>query len=123
MKITDKISQKEVKILAKAGQTFVQETMSEGDDMASTLFLMHEKIKIFQIALISIMATVRKKECVASFYSDIVEMCSSGLDIIMEHPEILERTPIPPSFSDGDSAVPEIIKLLEEIKSFKRKTT
>jgi len=116
MNIKDGISQEEVIILAKAGQGFVSDSLTEGKgDMATTLFLMCEKIRIFQIALISVMASVRKKEHVASFYSDILEMSSSGLETIMEHPEILEKTPLPPLCDKEESAVQDIIKLLKEI--------
>ncbi len=119
MSITDK----EKDIITKAGVDFVRDSLREGDDMVTALFLMHEKIKIAQIALICIMAQIRKPEHVATFYADMVEMGNSGLNEVMKHPEFLQNAPLAFGLKDHESSVEEIVKILKEINSFKRKTT
>lgn len=110
--------------ITKFTSDFMYDSMAEAkkvsDHPADTLIIMAKKLVMCQVVMFSFMAVVRKKEHAASFYKDMHNMANDGLDIILEHPErLLHFSKVAPVEEDG--GVQEIVKLLQEMKTFRRK--
>lgn len=90
---------------------------------ADVLLIMAKKLTILQVTMFSFMAVIRKEDSVATFYKDMHEMATDGLNLIVDNPEILLKFNSITPKEIGPNGVEGIVKLLQEMKTFKREVT